>query len=123
MHGVDGARLKRAKQFAGRNDLVGVVEFDLQLALGGSIDRVDDRLGDVLAERRTGIGLETPLDSGLRLDDGRRRKRYGTGGPDCRGARPGKKLPSVGHISIPLVIVCFSAGNGRSSRSVNGLFF
>ena len=75
MDGVDRAGLHGAEQFARRHELVGVVELDLHLALGGGVEHVDGGLGDVRAERGAGIGLQTPLDRRLRDDGGRRERR------------------------------------------------
>src|SRR3546814_1188852 len=99
MDGVDGPGLERSEKLSGRHDLVGEVEFDFQFALGGRIDGVDDRLGDMLAECGAGIGLEAPFYGRLCLDDA-------GCGKGCSPQRHcpgiGKELASVRHVLIPL---------------------
>ena len=56
MHTVDGAALKRLEQFARWNDLVGIEQFDLKLALAGRVDRINGGFCYFFTKGRTGIG-------------------------------------------------------------------
>ena len=44
MNPVDGAALQRLKQFASRDDLVGLEQFNLQLPVCSRVALLDDRL-------------------------------------------------------------------------------
>ena len=82
---VDGACLHRAEQLAMRHQLVGGVELDLHLAVRRLVEPLDRVADHVLGERRSGIGLQPPLDRRLRLHVGRGERR--------RAPRP-KRSPS-----------------------------
>ena len=120
MHRVDRPALQRLEELARRHDLIGVEQLDLKLALGGRVDRVDDRLGHVLAQRRAGIGLEPPPDRLLR--HGPRRGQTGDPGRGAKRARARDELSSVapGHVPYSLFLLDFvrrivSALGGRLS--------
>ena len=69
MHHVDGAALHGLEQLAGGDNLVGVEQLDLHLAIGGGVDVIDGRLGHLLTQGGTGIGLHAPFDRRLGMDN------------------------------------------------------
>ena len=68
-----------AEQFAGGDELIGEEELDLHLAVRRLVEGVDMRLDDVFGQRRTGVGLQAPLDRRL-AENGGRGQRRSTGG-------------------------------------------
>ena len=47
------------------HELVGGIELDFHLAIGGGVEPFDGIAHDMLGERRAGIGLQAPLDRRL----------------------------------------------------------
>ena len=112
LRGIDGAGLHRPEQLALRHQLVGGVELDHHLAVGGDIERVDRRLDHVLGQRGAGIGLQPPPDRALRPRDVGRADRAGRD----RGSG-GQARRSSG------TRVCWSCQVRSFSRSLDGVSF
>ncbi len=53
------------EQLAGGDQLIGVIELDLHLAIGGLVERIDRGFDHMLGQRRAGIGLQAPSDRRL----------------------------------------------------------
>jgi hypothetical protein len=80
--GVERAALHRPEQLALGDQLVGGVELDLHLAVGGLVEGVDRGLDHVLGQGRPGIGLQPPADRRLGAHHVGCGQRSRTGGRD-----------------------------------------